>query len=267
MSEMFNKSNDVSLSYKVEGDGTPVLLLHGVGSSQESWDGVISHLQSSRRYMRFDMRGHGNSSRTPGPYSLAELTQDVVDFLDFLEVEKVELVGFSLGGLIAQSVALTHAERLTSLTLISTVAGRTSQEQNRVDERAAVLENEGPLVLLAKSVDRWFTDEFCKAHPEVLEARRQISLQNDPDCYVAAYRVLAGNDLGSELHNIKVPTLVMTGENDIGSSARMAKFIHAQIEHSKLHILPRLKHSVLLEAPDQVAALIDPFLLKQKDSP
>ena len=127
-------------------------------------------------------------------------------------------------------------------------------------QRAETLKTQGAATHLSVAVDRWFTDEFRAAHPEVLEARRQRSLQNNPACYAAAYEVLAGNDLADQLHDIKIPTLVVTGENDIGSSARMARLIHDRIEGSELHILPRLKHAVLLEAPDEIARLLNGFL-------
>jgi len=257
---MLERSADVALNFRDEGDGTPVLLIHGVGADLESWQGVLSHLSPNRRYVRYDQRGHGASRRTPGPYTLQDLSNDAVALLDHLGLETVSVIGFSLGGLVAQAIALDHPERVQSLTLVSTVAGRTPDEQMRVTERAEILAREGATKHLANAVDRWFTPEFVAAHPEVLEARRQKSLQNDPDCYVAAYRVLAGSDLGDRLHQIDVPTLVMTGENDIGSNPRMSRFIHERIDGSELHILPRLKHSVLLEAPDQVASLIEPFL-------
>ncbi len=260
MAKLFHRSATVGLNYTDEGTGTPVLLIHGVGASLESWDGVVSRLDPNRRYIRFDLRGHGHSLRTAGPYALADFVDDAIALLDHLGVDKVDVIGFSLGGLIAQAIALSHPERLARLILVSTVAGRTPEEQDRVKERAETLAREGAITHLANAVDRWFTDEFVAAHPEVLEARRKKSMQNDPDCYVAAYRVLAGNDLGEHLTQVTVPTLVMTGENDIGSSARMAQFIHDQISGSQLHILPRLKHSVLLEAPDQIAAKVDPFL-------
>lgn len=261
---MFEHSPEVALNYRDTGgyqeQGDPVLLIHGVGSDLESWDGVLSHLSPDRRYIRFDLRGHGASRRTPGPYSLNGLAEDAVALLDHLEVSSASVIGFSLGGLIAQAIALNHPDRVRSLTLVSSVGGRTPEEQARVNERAETLARDGALTHLANAVDRWFTPEFVAAHPEVLEARRQKSLKNDPDCYVAAYRVLAGNDLGDELHRVTAPALVMTGENDIGSSPRMSEFMAAQIPDARLHILPRLKHSVLLEAPDQVAALIEPFL-------
>jgi len=266
MTKVFRRSVDVALAYRDDGSGAPIVMIHGVGSSLDSWDGVLSHLAPTRRYIRFDIRGHGASARTPGPYTLDDFAEDAIALMDHLEVDTAEIIGFSLGGLIAQAVAVTHPERVSGLTLVSTVAGRTAQEQARVEARAETLAKEGAVGHLANAVERWFTDEFRAAHPEVLEARRKKSLLNDPDCYVAAYRVLAGNDLGDRLSRVAAPTLVMTGENDIGSSARMARFIHDQIEGSELHILPRLKHSVLLEAPDQVAALIEPFLAARDQS-
>ena len=94
----------------------------------------------------------------------------------------------------------------------------------------------------------------------MIEVRRQKAIKNDPICYLAAYRVFTGNGLGDQLHLIKSPTLIMTGENDIGSSPRMSKFMHDQIAGSVLHILPRFKHLLLLECSTQVAGSIDPFL-------
>ena len=263
---MLERADSIGLNYVDQGDGAVVLLIHGVGSDLESWDGVLAGLSDQRRYVRFDLRGHGLSERTPGPYSLDGFAKDAMALLDHLQIERAAIVGFSLGGLIAQAVALNHPDRLNSLTLVSTVGGRTPEEQACADERVEILAQNGALGHLANAVDRWFTPEFAAAHPEVLEARHQKSLNNDPDCYVAAYRVLAGNDLGNQLGAIKSPTLIMTGENDIGSSPRMARFMHDQIGGSELHILPHLKHSVLLEAPDQVATLIEKFLTAHGDT-
>ncbi|WP_299988803.1 alpha/beta fold hydrolase [uncultured Ruegeria sp.] len=262
---MFERNADVALNVNDEGSGAPVLLIHGVGADLESWDGVLTHLSPDRRYIRYDQRGHGLSRRTPGPYSLDDLSGDAVALLDHLGLARASIVGFSLGGLVAQSIALNHPDRVASLTLVSTVAGRTAEEQTRVDARAETLAQEGALTHLSNAVDRWFTPEFIASHPEVLEARRRKSMLNDPDCYVAAYRVLAGSDLGDQLHRITAPTQIMTGENDIGSNPRMSRFIHDRITGSELHILPRLKHSVLLEAPDQIGGLIERFLAKYID--
>lgn len=257
---MFERAPDVALNYRDEGEGAPVLLIHGVGADLESWDGVLSRLSGNRRYIRYDQRGHGASYPTPGPYSLEDLGNDALALLDHLDIKRASVIGFSLGGLVAQAIALDHPERLQCLTLVSAVANRTRDEQARVNERADILARDGAKTHLTNATDRWFTTEFATAHPEVLQERRQKSLQNDADCYAAAYRVFAQSDLGDQLNRVAVPTLVMTGENDAGSTPRMAQFIHKQIAGSTMHILPKLKHSVLLEAPDQIGDLIDPFL-------
>lgn len=265
MAELVTLSESVAINVVEEGHGPPVLFLHGVGASLESWDALLTELSPGRRYVRMDLRGHGRSMRTPGPYSLAAMAADVAGLLDRLGVDTVHLVGFSLGGLIAQAVALDYPDRVRSLALLSTVAGRTPEEQTRVLERERMLEKDGPLTHLANAVERWFTPEFIARNPDAIEARRKSAMQNDPACYLAAYRVLSRNDLGDRLHAIRTPTLVLTGENDVGSSARMSRFMHERIVGSELHILPGLKHSILTEAPGQVAAILEPFLLKAEE--
>lgn len=248
------------MNYRIDGDGPPVTLIHGVGSYLESWDGVIAALGSGYRFLRYDLRGHGDSPKPPGPYTLDDFVDDLAELLDAQDIETTHLAGFSLGGLIAQAFALAHPGRLRSLTLISTVAGRTHAEKAAVQKRAATLAEQGAGRHLTEAVDRWFTEEFIASRPDVLEERRRRSLNNDPDCYAAAYRVLADYDLADRLPEIKTSTLVMTGENDVGSTPRMAKLIADRIPDCRLHIFPRLKHSVLLEAPDRVAAQMKPFL-------
>ena len=99
----------------------------------------------------------------------------------------------------------------------------------------------------------------------MLEWRRQKSLQNDPAAYAAAYRVLAESDLADEIHRIIAPTLVMTGECDAGSTPRMAELLEARIPRAECVILPELKHSVLLEAPDLIASELHRFLAASPD--
>ncbi|MBN8629287.1 MAG: alpha/beta fold hydrolase [Rhodobacterales bacterium] len=246
------RRDGATLHYRDEGDGRPVVFVHGVGSTLAGWDPVLPYLPAGR-HIRIDLRGHGKSERAPGPYSLEMLAGDVVGLFDHLGLDRAALFGFSLGGLVAQHVAIHHPDRLSGLALISTVAGRDAGERQRVEERLAILERDGPLTHLANATERWFTPEFLKQNPDVVAARRAIAMLNDPACYMAAYRVLARSDLAADLHRIATPTLVMTGEDDVGSTARMARLMHDEIKGSRLVILPRLRHSILLEAPDTVA--------------
>ena len=241
------------------GMGRPVVFVHGVGSDLESWDGVIETLGDGFRSIRFDLRGHGLSEKKLGPYTLDTFVDDLRHVLSALNEEKVDLVGFSLGGLIAQKFALVAPEFVRTLCLISTINDRTEVEQERVEKRANLLLTQGATAHLENAVDRWFSDDFRKNNPEVVEKRRQRSLQNHPACYAAAYQVLAHSDLGDEVRNINTPTLIMTGEHDIGSTPRMAEALHAKIRGSKLKILAGLKHSVLLEAPAEVGSALSDF--------
>ena len=245
--------------YRVEGEGPPLVLVHGVGSRLEAWDGVAGRLGPGFRVLRYDLRGHGASGKPPGPYHLDHFVADLAALLDHLDIDRCHLAGFSLGGLIAQGFALAHAARLDKLALLSTVAGRTDEEKARVRARLETVGSGVSGAHFRKSLDRWFTPAFQEAHPEVIERLAEQNRQNDPAAYAAAYRVLAESDLAERLHEIEVPTLVMTGEGDIGSNPRMARLMAARIPGAELRILPGLRHSILTEAPDVVAEALGAF--------
>jgi (E)-2-((N-methylformamido)methylene)succinate hydrolase len=256
----FVRANGIVMRYALEGAGRPAVLIHGVGNSLEAWDGVVARLRDRFRLLRYDLRGHGESERVPGPYSIEDFSDDLLALLDALKMERCDVAGFSLGGLVAQAFALRHPERVRKLALISTVAGRTETEKARVLERLDIVADGIPGDHFNRSVERWFTDEFRAANPAVIEDYAARNRQNDPACYAAAYRVLALTDLADQLPRIGAETLIMTGENDIGSNPRMARLMHERIAGSRLHILPRLRHSILIEAPDLVADALGSFL-------
>jgi (E)-2-((N-methylformamido)methylene)succinate hydrolase len=249
-----------SIYHRVDGAGPALTLVHGVGARLESWDEVVARLQPRFRVIRLDLRGHGRSGRIEGACTLDDLASDVRYVWDELGVKKSHLAGFSLGGLIAQSLALSDPQRIEKLIILSAVAGRTEEERARVVQRLKLVQTEGIGSVLGMAEERWFTPEFRAAHPERVAARLKELRENDPRSYAAAYTVFATGDLGDRLHAIRNPTLVATGENDVGSNVRMARMMHERIPGSRLQILPRLRHSVLVEASNQVAELILDFL-------
>ena len=148
------------IHYELEGSGPCLTLVHGVGSCLGSWDGVIAALGPGYRFLRYDLRGHGRSARLPGPYHLDDFVDDLRRLLDRLEIARTHLAGFSLGGLIAQAFALAEPHRVEKLVLISTVAGRTADERERVRQRARTLAEQGATAHLAEAVERWFTADY-----------------------------------------------------------------------------------------------------------
>ncbi len=251
---------DPPLNYVREGDGPDLILIHGVGSQLSDWSGVAARLQGRFRLLRYDLRGHGKSDAPAGPYEIDAFTDDLVALMDELAIPRAHIAGFSLGGLIAQSMALCHPERVQKLALLSTVAGRSEDERERVAGRLDFIANSHPADYFDQSVDRWFTPEFQTAHPEVIAKRKQVVSGMDGEAYAAAYHALAMTDFAGRISEIRAPTLVATGGHDIGSNPRMARFMAGTIPDCRLKIIPGLRHSILLEAPETVAALLTDFL-------
>ncbi|MGK9264109.1 alpha/beta hydrolase [Sinorhizobium meliloti] len=261
------KVGEVELAYRLDGEGgRPLVCIHGVGSYKEAWDGLVKELKDDFTVLTFDLRGHGASSRIKGRYEIEDFAREVLALADHVGFRTFSLAGFSLGGLIAQKLALTHSERVDRLILLSTVAGRTQEEKDRVTGRLAALMGGERGSHYDASLSRWLTEEFQKNNPEKIARLRERNAENDPDCYAAAYRVLAETDLGDELSGIRIPTLVATGEDDSGSNPRMAGFIHDRIANSELRILPGLRHSILTEAPELVASIMRDFLEKTREA-
>lgn len=254
---------DVELNYRIEGEGAPLVCIHGVGSYLEAWSGVVERLKDRFTILTFDLRGHGHSSRVGGRYEIDDFVGEALVLADKAGFTTFHLAGFSLGGLIAQRLALTHLGRLDKLVLLSTVAGRTPQERERVLDRLAALRGGTPADHHNASLSRWLTEEFQARNPDTIAWLRKRDAENDPDCYAAAYRVLAETDFGGFLDQIRCPTLIATGEDDTGSNPRMARYMQERIPDSELKILPGLRHSILIEAPDVVAAVIGDFLSKE----
>jgi 3-oxoadipate enol-lactonase len=265
MDAKLERADAPTLFWQIEGTATetntpPVVLIHGVGADGASWDAIVPALCPHFSVIRLDLRGHGRSGPVDGALVLEDFARDVLDLMDAAGVARAHVAGFSLGGMIAQALALDHAARVDRLVLLSAVAGRTEQERARVRERLEILRTQGIGAITGAAQDRWFTAGFIERHPEQVRLRMEQLQHNHPPSYAAAYTVFSTSDLGERLHAIRTPTLVATGEHDIGSNTRMARFMQAQIPDARLQILPGLKHSVLVEAPEAIAAMLLAFL-------
>jgi 3-oxoadipate enol-lactonase len=248
------------INYRSEGAGEPLVLIHGVGGDASTWDAVAPRLARHSRVIRVDLRGHGGSPLLTEPCTAEDLARDVVRVMDALGIPAAGIAGNSLGGQVAQALALLAPQRVHRLALISTVAGRTSSERENALKRIEVLKEKGVGEIARGNVERWFTDAFRERHPELVEARIKVLLESDPTSYLHAYTVFATADYADQLSRIHAPTLIITGEHDVAATPRMAKLMHERIAGSRLHILPGLRHSLLVEAPEAVSGLLQDFL-------
>lgn len=242
------------------GAGKPALLLHGVGCCADDWIGPADYFRGRFRVIRLDARGHGRSSAPPGAWRLADFIGDLVGILDRLQIEKAHVAGFSMGGLLAQGLAIAHPDRVEKLAIIAATTGRSAEEQTQVEERLAFIRSNSPGSYFdTHAAKRWFTQEFARTRPDVIAYARRVVSANHHESYVKAYEVLVESDLGPELRRIRHETLVLTGERDIGAGPKVARFIAGQIEGSHLIVLPRLRHHILLEAPELVGGIVREF--------
>ncbi|MCE7029485.1 alpha/beta fold hydrolase [Jiella avicenniae] len=258
------RTGDGLINFERSGDGLPLVLVHGVGAGLRSWDGVVAELAGSFDILRQDLRGHGASANIETTYSIEAFGADIIRMMDDAGVEKAAVAGFSLGGLIVQKLALTWPDRFSRLVILSAVAGRTPEERAKVVDRLDMIRQGGIDAITGAAQDRWFTPEFAARHPEIIERRiAELKAVHLPS-YLEAYRVFGTTELVDELGAIDLPTLVMTGEFDQGSNVRMAETMHRLIPRSELKILPKLKHSVLVEASPLIAKHIREFVLEDE---
>jgi pimeloyl-ACP methyl ester carboxylesterase len=240
------------------GDGAPVLLLHGVGSSASTWRRLLPQLDPALDVIAPDLRGHGESEGVVD--TVDDFVDDAVRLLDELGLTAVDVVGFSLGAIIAERLAVVHPDRVRSLVLLNSIGDRTDEERERALERLESLRTTRPADSAPRSAARWFTREFIAEDPAAVAEEVAIVAAVRPDAYEAAYRVLATTDLIDQVGAIRCPTLIVTGENDVGSTPRMSRAVHDRVAGSRLTIIDRLRHYLHVEDPRRVAGLVNEFL-------
>jgi 3-oxoadipate enol-lactonase len=246
--------------YRVANPGTsgvPLLCIHGVGSSRGAWDGVIERLPQDRPIVSYDLRGHGESGKPLGPYSIDDFIGDALTLLDELAFTTVDVAGFSLGGLIAQGLTLTAPQRVRRLVLVASIANRTAEEREKVMARYTELVEEGPVAVAERSVERWFTPEYLAEHPEARERTIRQMAELDPQAYAAAYRVLATTDFADSLHEITAPTLAIAGSGDVGSPPHMSEFIAETVADGRVVVIDGVKHNMLTVETDRIGKEIN----------
>lgn len=253
-------------AYSVEGDGPPLFLIHGIGASRHSWDGLVGHLKAEFRCISYDLRGHGKSPMPPPPYALDDLVEDLEALRAELGIERAHFAGHSLGGMIGPAYARRYPERVLSLGLYSTAAFRDQEDSAKVKGVVAAMRAKGIPPVLETLKERWFTPEFAARRPEVIERRMQQVIACDSDVFLSVFDIYAETEMSPWLHEITHPCLVLTGENDGGCNPRLNKQIAAALPNSELVILPVLRHAILLEAAARVALPVLSFLRQHREA-
>lgn len=257
---MINLTNN-GTAYELSGPPAApvVVLIHGLGLNRHLWQWHRPGLSARYRVLGYDLFGHGDSERPPDTPSLSLFSAQLSDLLDNLGIDDCAIVGFSLGGMINRRFALDYPDRTLALAILNSPHERSAQAQRAVEERAAQVIDGGSAATIEAAIERWFTPEFRAAQPEIIALVRQWRMANDPVSYPQSCQVLAKGviELIRPAPPIATPTLVMTAENDSGSTPAMAHAIAAEIPGAQTIIVPHLQHMALAEKPSQ---FIEPLL-------
>ncbi len=256
----------VDCAYSVEGIGPALFMIHGIGSRRATWQGLIPHLAENFTCISYDLRGHGESPVPVTPFCLDDLVDDLEALREKLGIGKAHIIGHSLGGMIGPAYARAHPERVLSLGLLSTAAGRTAEDRAKVMAVVAAMEEKGISPVFDTLVQRWYTDEFIAARPDAIQARKKQVLETPAEVFLNVFHIYAETEMAPWLDQITVPSLVLTGELDGGCSPRLNRIIADRLPNSELVILAGLKHSILIEGPDLVAAPVQDFLVRQRNA-
>lgn len=249
-------TKSMECSYSVEGDGPPLFLIHGIGAARDTWRFAMPVLTQHFTVISYDLRGHGTSPLPEEEFGLDELVADLEALRHKLGIEKAHFAGHSLGGMIGPAYARLYPDRVLSVGLLSTAAFRTEQDSKNVWAVVHAMEEKGIANILPTLKDRWYTDAFLEAHPDIVQRRMDQVIGTSADVFMNVFRIYAGTEMAPWLHEVKHPCLVLTGEFDGGCNPRLNKQIDAALENSELVIMPGLKHSLTLEAGAEMAEQI-----------
>ena len=225
-----------------------IVLSTSLGARVQMWQPQMQALTEHFRVLRYDMRGHGNSPSPAGPYSIADLGNDILALLDHHNIPSATICGISLGGVIAQWLGIHFPERIDTLVLCNTAAKVGTDEGWQ--KRIADVRSGGMASIADTVIARWFTPPFAAAHPDVITATREGMLSCNVEGYAACCEAIRNNDLRSDVAKIVAPTLVIAGEHDVVCTPSDAAYLHDQIPNSRLQILPAA-HLSTTEAADQ----------------
>jgi 3-oxoadipate enol-lactonase len=256
------KANGIQMNYELSGrkDAPMVVLSHSLGSSLTMWNPQMDSLRTHFKVLRYDTRGHGGSEAPAGAYTLELFGEDVIGLLDALNIDKVHFVGLSMGGMIGQCLALNYPHRLKSLALCDTAAVISADAQPIWQERINAAREKGMESSVDQTMERWFTPSFLSLNSPKVAAIRKEFLATPVEGYIGCSEAIRKLSYLDRLSMIKVPTLIIVGENDPGTPVSASEAMHERITHSRLVVLRSARHLSNVEQPEAFNAALIKFL-------
>ena len=224
---LINKKEDV-----------PIVFIHGVGLNHSIWDNQIREFENT--VLVYDILGHGKTPLNLNIISFDDFTNQLINLLNHLKIDKIHLVGFSIGSLIARNFATKYCDRLKSLTLFGSIFNRSNEQQKLVNDRFENMKKEKKIP--HSSLTRWLSDDFLENHISEKNKIIKILDENDVENFLKVYELFVTHKDEEVFEKINIKTLVITGENDDGSTPEMSNNLSKVINNSYVKIIPKGKH-------------------------
>ena len=244
----------------IDNNTIPLVFIHGVGLNHQMWEPQINSLKEYS-IITYDLLGHGKTPFNKEEITLNDFSKQLHSILEFLKVDKCNLIGFSLGSLIALDFASKFQDKLNSLTVIGTTYKRTDDERALVVERFNQAKLNKPIS--KQALKRWFSDEYLKTHPEIYDQFTKILNKEPKDHsnFLKAYKLFAYHyDNLEMIKRISTKTLIMTGADDSGSTVAMSKSLSSDLINSSFIEINNGKHLCSIECADDVNINIKNFI-------
>jgi pimeloyl-ACP methyl ester carboxylesterase len=255
---------DLDIAYYVRGRGFPVLMIQGLGGRAADWGSVPAALAADFEVITVDNRGTGRSAKPDEPYTLEQMADEAVGVLDVLGHAQAHVVGLSMGGMIAQLVALRHPQRVARLVLIATTPGGPHTAAPSAAAMAALTLDltQPPAEIIRASIQAIAAPGFADAHPEVVQQALDTALAapTPPHVFLRQMQAIMASDRYDRLAEISVPTLVIHGDVDPLVPHANGETLAGRIPGARLRTIRNCGHLVMLEQPAELSAALRAFL-------
>ena len=250
-----------------QGGGSALLLLHGRNGDHTDWQLQLEGLSDELTVLAVDARGMGRSTAGTEPYTMERLVDDCIAILDACDIDRAVIMGLSMGGGIAQEVALRFRSRVAGLILVSTSSEFSSQTRSRFIQEAEEIEATGIISddLIERMASKWYTETFLEEHgSELVEVRAKMA-RTDPQIYALRCRINAERNLTDSLSQIEVPVLYVGGAADPAGAEANARAFSSALPQTQIAILPDVSHCLQREAPELLNELVREFFRKERE--
>ena len=247
----------------IENVGKPVLVFsNSLGSDLTMWDPQVEYFRNDFQIIRYDKRGHGNSSPFEGPYSFDMLENDVIKILDELKINKAHFIGLSMGGMTSIGLALKYPERFDKMVCCAARADMPPPAIEAWDQRIAVVKEKGSDGFVQGSLERWFSESFMKetSNENIIKKASEMIRKTSVNGYVGSCEAIKKLNYLREIGKVKNDFLFVSGEKDVGAPALAMEEMHHLTPNSKYICITDVAHVFNLEKPNEVNKILAEFL-------